>query len=107
MLNDRLSSVRDVAWPYWIVSSIILIVPIGVIVVAVLVYLDVVKSGFAGKTVWDWLDALVVPIVGVWLAGLFALAKARADKRFEDARELAEERTQVETLSTYSTACRN
>ncbi len=101
MLNDRLSSVRDAAWPYWIVLSIILIVPVGVIVVAVLVYLDVVKSGFAGKTVWDWLDALVVPIVGVWLAGLFALAKARADQRFEDARELAEERTQVETLSTY------
>lgn len=71
------------------------------LVVTALVRLDVVESGFKTKTMWDWLDMLVVPIAGIWLAGLFALARARADKRSEEARELAEERTQVETLSAY------
>ena len=101
MPMNRLSIVREVASAYWLFLSIVAMVAIVVAVVAVLVCVEVLESGFAGKTAWDWLDMLVVPIAGVFLAGLFAVEKARADRRSEDARELAEERTQVETLSTY------
>lgn len=101
MLNDVFSRIREVASAYWLVLSIIVVAAVVVAVVAVLVCLDVVESGFDGKTAWDWLEMLVVPLAGVLLAGLFAVYKVKADRRAEEARELAEERTQVETLSTY------
>ena len=101
MLNDVFSRIREVASAYWLVLSIIVVAAAVVAVVAVLVRLDVVESGFDGKTAWDWLEMLVVPLAGVLLAGLFAVYKVRADRRAEEARELADERTQVETLSTY------
>ena len=83
------------------IAPIASMVAVVTLAVTAVVRLGVVESGFKAKTMWDWLDMLVVPIAGVWLAGLFALARARADKRSEEARELAEERTQVETLSAY------
>ena len=119
MLNDVFSRIREVASAYWLVLSIIVVAAVVVAVVAVLICLHVVESGFDGKTAWDWLEMLVVPLAGVLLAGLFAVYKVKADRRAEEARklaeetrklaeeraeearELAEERTQVETLSTY------
>lgn len=101
MLRDRLRSIGNFASTYLAIVPIASMVVVVALAVAALVWLGGVESGFDAKTMWDWLDMLVVPISGVWLAGLFALAKARADRRSDAARALAEERTQVETLSAY------
>ena len=101
MPSDVLSRIREVASAYWLVFSLLAMVAMIVAIVAALVCLGVFESGFDGKTAWDWLDMLVVPLAGVLLAGIFAVYKIKADRHVEDTRALAEERTQVETLSTY------
>ena len=58
-------------------------------------------TGFAGKTVWDWMDVLGVPIVAVVIAGLFALAAQRANQRTSVEREVNLERAREATLRTY------
>jgi uncharacterized protein YjbI with pentapeptide repeats len=75
------------------------------------------RWGFRGKTVWDWLDLLIVPLVLVVLGlGFTMLQDARQqhienqraqqaqkieDQRAEAERELAEQRAQDEALQAY------
>jgi uncharacterized protein YjbI with pentapeptide repeats len=65
---------------------------------------------FGGKTVWDWLDLLLVPLVlGIVAAGLTAWFNAQQEARQNDIeeqraraeRELAEQRAEDEVLQTY------
>ena len=53
------------------------------------------RTGFAGKTLWDWLQLLIVPLVLALAA--FALNAAQADRdRAQDARQAAQERLAAE-----------
>jgi hypothetical protein len=53
------------------------------------------RTGFAGKTLWDWLQLLIVPLVLALAA--FALNAAQADRdRQQDARQAAQERVVAE-----------
>ena len=53
------------------------------------------RTGFAGKTLWDWLQLLIVPLVLALAA--FALNAAQADRdRDQDVRQAAQERRVTE-----------
>jgi uncharacterized protein YjbI with pentapeptide repeats len=53
------------------------------------------RTGFAGKTLWDWLQLLIVPLVLALAA--FALNAAQADRdREQDVRQAAQERRVAE-----------
>jgi uncharacterized protein YjbI with pentapeptide repeats len=59
-------------------------------------------TGFRGKTLWDLLQLLIVPLVLVGIGLLFEMQQAaREDQRAEVERELAEQRAQDEALQAY------
>jgi cell division protein FtsB len=64
------------------------------------------RWGFHGKTVWDWLALLIVPVVlvgfGLWFtAQQDQRQQQMEDQRAEAERELAEQRAQDEALQAY------
>jgi uncharacterized protein YjbI with pentapeptide repeats len=68
------------------------------------------RWGFRGKTVWDWLDLLLVPlVVGIVAAGLTAWFNVQQDapqndienQRAKAERKLAEQRAQEDALQAY------
>jgi uncharacterized protein YjbI with pentapeptide repeats len=64
------------------------------------------RWGFRGKTVWDWMDLLIVPLVLVVIGlGFTMLLDARQqdleNQRAEAERELAVQRAQDEALQAY------
>lgn len=69
--------------------------------VTALVRWDVVEWGFAGKTIWDMLEVLGVPLTVVVIAGLFAVSSQRAAQRADLERELQNERAQEGILQAY------
>lgn len=63
-------------------------------------------SGFADKSIWDWLDLLIIPLVLAMGALWFNKAERKADREAAEekarlAREIEKNRQQQETLSTY------
>ena len=61
---------------------------------------------FGGKTLWDWLQLLIVPVVLSLITVAFALWQDTRQQRIENQRakaerELAEERAQGEALQAY------
>jgi uncharacterized protein YjbI with pentapeptide repeats len=73
-------SKRGIAWPRW--------------------------TGFRGKTVWDFLQLLIVPLMLVAIGLVFSLQQDARQQRVEDQRaqaerELAEQRAQDEALQAY------
>jgi hypothetical protein len=74
-------------------------------------------TGFRGKTVWDWMDLLIVPVALVGIGLVFTMlqdarlqeienqraqqAQKIEDQRAEAERELAEQRAQDEALQAY------
>src|SRR5215204_1423533 len=61
---------------------------------------------FGGKTAWDWLQLLVVPLMLALITVLFtqqqdARQQELENQRAEAERELAEQRAQDETLQAY------
>jgi hypothetical protein len=63
-------------------------------------------TGFRGKTAWDWMDLLIVPLALVVIGLLFTMLQdARQqdleNQRAEAERELAKQRAQDESLQAY------
>jgi uncharacterized protein YjbI with pentapeptide repeats len=59
-------------------------------------------TGFRGKTLWDLLQVLIVPLVLVGIGLVFEMQQTeREERRAEVERELAEERAQDEALQAY------
>jgi ribosomal protein S27AE len=63
-------------------------------------------TGFQGKTVWDFLQLLIVPLMLVAIGLVFSLQQDARQQRVEDQRadaerELAEKRAQDEALQAY------
>jgi hypothetical protein len=61
---------------------------------------------YRGKTLWDWLELLIVPVVLAGGALLFNFSERKsewetAEKRFKTEREIAEARQQEEVLQNY------
>ena len=64
------------------------------------------RWGFRGKTVWDFLQLLIVPLMLVAIGSVFSLQQDARQQRIEDQRaqaerELAEQRAQDEALQAY------
>ena len=59
------------------------------------------ETGFGGKTLWDWLEVVGIPVTVVIIAGWFAVAAQRAGRRAEEQRERDTERAREATLRTY------
>jgi hypothetical protein len=64
------------------------------------------RWGFRGKTVWDFLQLLIVPLMLVAIGLVFSLQQDARQQRIEDQRaeaerELAEQRAQDEALQAY------
>ncbi len=84
-----------------------ILIGIGVALVAVIVLLAIGGAslgwtGFRGKTLWDLLQLLIVPLVLVGIGFLFEMQQAaREEQRAEAERELAEQRAQDEALQGY------
>jgi hypothetical protein len=63
-------------------------------------------TGFRGKTVWDWLQLLIVPLalagIGLWFTAQQESRQQQIEnQRAEAERELAEQRAQDEALQAY------
>jgi hypothetical protein len=60
------------------------------------------RTGFRDKTLWDWRQLLIVPLVLVGIGLLFEMQQAkREERRSEVERELAEQRAQDDALQAY------
>jgi uncharacterized protein YjbI with pentapeptide repeats len=64
------------------------------------------QTGFGDKTIWDWLELLIVPLVLVLIGLAFSVQQEARQQRFEDERaeterELEEQRAQDLALQAY------
>ena len=67
----------------------------------ILVYTGHLETGFGGKTLWDWLEVVGIPVTVVIIAGVFGFAAQRAGRRAEEQRERDADRAREATLRSY------
>ncbi len=63
-------------------------------------------AGFSNKTVWDWLQLLIVPLVLALIALVFQLANSRTERqlakqRYEQDQQIALDKQREDLLQTY------
>jgi len=83
------------------VSLIVFLVLVMGLTLSVLVLTDHVETGFTGKTVWNWLEVVGVPVTVVIIAGGFALVAQRAGQLAEQDSMRDIERSRDATLRDY------
>src|SRR5690349_8662207 len=84
---------------YWRFGSVILLG--GILVFILIETVRTQNTGFETKTLWDWMELLIIPLV--LAIGAFYLERSEramerqvADRRAKDDRKIAENRTKVE-----------
>jgi uncharacterized protein YjbI with pentapeptide repeats len=102
---------RPEIWKDLLEGRVLTLVALGLSLTAIVVMLAIAGAwrswtGFRGKTVWDWLQLLIVPIVLslITLAFTWQLNARQndiEDRRAQAERELAEQRAQDEALQAY------
>jgi len=80
---------------------IIVVIVAVVLIPVILVSSGVLEAGFTGKTLWDWIEAVGIPVVVVIIAGVFGLVAKRAGQRNEEQREIDIDRAREATLRSY------
>ena len=100
-LRPGLIRIGEALWVVWPVSTPALALALLAVSLTIWALIGDLPTGFTGKTLWDWIDVLGVPIVAVVVAGLFALAAQGASQRAEVERELNADRAQEATLRAY------
>ena len=104
-MPNWLVSIGDWEVRDWLSEHTRLLAGLVVLVVAVtpfaLVWLGIIKWGFAHKSLWDMLEVLGIPLAVALLAGLLALSGREAGQRAELERELQRERAQETILQSY------
>jgi uncharacterized protein YjbI with pentapeptide repeats len=98
-------------WKGLLEERILTLIAIGVSLTAIIVLLAIGGTslgwtGFRNKTVWDFLQLLIVPLMLVAIGLVFSLQQDARQQRVEDQRaeaerELAEQRAQDEALQAY------
>jgi uncharacterized protein YjbI with pentapeptide repeats len=98
-------------WKGLLEERILTLIAIGVSLTAIIVLLAIGGAasswtGFRGKTVWDLLQLLIVPLMLVAIGLVFSLQQDARQQRVENQRaaaerELAEQRAQDEALQAY------
>jgi hypothetical protein len=104
-------ALRPEIWKDLLEKRVLTLVALGFSLTAIVVLLAIAGArrswtGFQRKTVWDWLQLLIVPIVLSLITLAFAWQQdARQndieDRRAQAERELAEQRAQDEALQAY------
>ena len=84
----------------WLISGSLIILIVAV-TLAVLILIDKLDTGFSGKTLWDLIEKLGVPVLVVVIGGGLALSAQRAGRRTEDEHERTTERAREATLREY------
>ena len=84
----------------WLISGSLIILIVAV-TLAVLILTDKLDTGFSGKTLWDLIEKLGVPVLVVVIGGGLALSAQRAGRRTEDEHERTTERAREATLREY------
>jgi uncharacterized protein YjbI with pentapeptide repeats len=102
---------RPEIWKDMLEGRVLTLVALGFSLTAIVVMLAIAGArrswtGFQGKTVWDFLQLLIVPLMLVAIGLVFSLQQDARQQRIEtqraDAeRELAEQRAQDEALQAY------
>ena len=60
---------------------IIVVIVAVVLIPVILVSRGVLEAGFTGKTLWEWIDVVGIPVVVVIIAGAFGLMTNKAEQR--------------------------
>jgi hypothetical protein len=102
---------RPEIWKDLLEGRVLTLVALGFSLTAIVVMLAIAGArrswtGFQGKTVWDFLQLLIVPLMLVAIGLVFSLQQDARQQRVEDQRadaerELAEQRAQDEALQAY------
>lgn len=69
--------------------------------VTILVCTGNLETGFIGKTLWDWLEVVGIPVIIVIIAGAFAFVTQKAERRAEVQRERDTNHAREATLRAY------
>jgi hypothetical protein len=104
-------NLRPEIWKGLLEERNLTLIAIGVSLTAIIVLLAIGGAGsswtgFQGKTVWDLLQLLIVPlalaVIGLWFAAQQDARQQQIEnQRAEAERELAEQRAQDEALQAY------
>ena len=82
----------------WLFIAILFV---SVLTLILLVYTGHLETGFGGKTLWDWLEVVGIPVIVVIIAGVFMFVTQRAGRRAEEQRERDTDRAREVTLRAY------
>ncbi len=96
--------VWNAARSVWPVTMTILLVAALILFLTLMVRFGEWQTGFAGKTIWDWMKAVGAPataILAALIAALVGWAALRAAQRAEVERELNSDRAREATLRAY------
>jgi hypothetical protein len=93
---------------FGIVVVCILIIALLAVIVMVYVF-NVNVPGLRGKTLWDWLQLLIIPLVLAVIALIFQLANSRTERqiarqRYEQDQQIALDKQRKDLLQAYLTA---
>lgn len=89
---------------WWIIGAVCLLLCVGFILIAYL--FDWSGTGFLKKTLWDWLQLLIVPLVLAVVALVFQIANTRteqqiAKQRYEQDQQIALDKQREDLLQAY------
>ena len=84
-------------WWQQIVTILVFLIILVVVIAFIIVEIIANGTGFAGKTLWDWMQLLIIPVVLAVAALLFNLVSTRTEQRiaverYEQDKEIAEKR---------------
>lgn len=82
-------------------TAVVFIVALIVLIPTVLVLSGRLETGFCGKSLWDLMDVLGVPLGAALIVGVFGFAAQQAGQRAEIERELTIERAREAALRAY------
>ncbi len=85
-----------------LVVATILVIAIALIITEIRAY----GTGFTGKTLWDWLQLLIIPLVLAIIALLFNLANSHTERqiakqRYEQDQQIALDKQREDLLQGY------
>jgi len=84
------------------VVTIVVIVAVVLIPVIILVSSGVLETGFTGKTLWNWIEAVGIPVVVAIIAVGFGLRARKAEqRRYNEQKERDVEQAREATLLSY------
>lgn len=99
---QQLSEILSALWNHitgvWLVVVLLAVV---LVTFLTLVLTGHMQTGFAGKTIWDWIEVVGVPFVVVLVGGVFAIGAQRAGQRALEERERDTERAREASLREY------